>query len=84
MATARPGGVLIHCAGGRDRAELVSLLLLALVGVAPAEIAADYELGAERLRPLYERLGWGDVNGRVDKLLAATRARATRRALAVR
>ena len=36
--------VLVHCTVGRDRGGLVSLLLLALVGVAPADIADDYEL----------------------------------------
>ncbi|MBO2450932.1 tyrosine-protein phosphatase [Actinomadura barringtoniae] len=45
VAHAGPGGgVLVHGAGGRDRTGLVSLLLLLLAGVAPDEIAADYEL----------------------------------------
>jgi protein-tyrosine phosphatase len=57
VAHARPGGVLVHCGIGRDRTGLVALLLLALVGVAPDDIAADYELSAERLRPLRARLG---------------------------
>jgi protein-tyrosine phosphatase len=70
VANAGPGGVLVHCAGGRDRTGLISLLLLALAGVAPDEILADYEVSTERLRPLYERLGFGDVGGRVDALLA--------------
>jgi protein-tyrosine phosphatase len=52
VARARPGGVLVHCGIGRDRTGLVALLLLALVGVAPGEIAADYELSSERLRAL--------------------------------
>jgi len=47
VARARPGGVLIHCVGGRDRAGQVSMLLLALVGVTPEEIAADYCLSGE-------------------------------------
>jgi protein-tyrosine phosphatase len=42
VADAGPGGVLIHCVGGRDRAGQISMLLLALAGVAPREIAADY------------------------------------------
>jgi protein-tyrosine phosphatase len=46
------------------------MLLQALAGVAPEEIAADYEVSTERLRPLYERLGFGDVGSRVDALLA--------------
>jgi protein-tyrosine phosphatase len=44
VAQAGPGGVLVHCAGGRDRTGLVSMLLLLLAGVAPEEIIADYEL----------------------------------------
>lgn len=47
VARAGPGGVVIHCGMGRDRTGLISLLLLALVGVAPTDIAADYELSAD-------------------------------------
>jgi protein-tyrosine phosphatase len=49
FAHAPSGGVAFHCAAGRDRAGLIALLLLALVGVRPEDIAADYELsgGAE-------------------------------------
>jgi protein-tyrosine phosphatase len=57
VADARAGGVLVHCAVGRDRAGLVAMLLLALVGVAPADIADDYELSEPRLAPLRERAG---------------------------
>jgi protein-tyrosine phosphatase len=35
IATARPGGVVFHCQGGRDRAGQVSMLVLALAGVEP-------------------------------------------------
>jgi protein-tyrosine phosphatase len=42
VAGAEPGGVLIHCVGGRDRTGQISMLLLALAGVSPEEIAADY------------------------------------------
>jgi protein-tyrosine phosphatase len=44
IAHAPPGGVLFHCGRGRDRAGLVSLMLLSLAGVAPAYIADDYAL----------------------------------------
>jgi protein-tyrosine phosphatase len=44
VADAPPGGVLVHCVGGRDRTGQIAMLLLALVGVAPEAIAADYEL----------------------------------------
>ena len=47
IASAPPGGVYVHCVGGRDRTGQVAMLLLALAGVAPEEIAADYALSAE-------------------------------------
>jgi len=47
IAQARPGGVLIHCVGGRDRTGIIALLLLALVGVSPDDIIADYELSPD-------------------------------------
>jgi protein tyrosine/serine phosphatase len=47
IARARPGGVLFHCVRGHDRTGIVTLLLLALVGVAPEEIVADYALSAD-------------------------------------
>jgi protein-tyrosine phosphatase len=44
IAQAPPGGVMFHCVGGRDRTGQIAMLVLALVGVAPELIAADYEL----------------------------------------
>jgi protein-tyrosine phosphatase len=44
VADAPPGGVLIHCVGGRDRTGQIAMLLLALVGVEPEAIVMDYEL----------------------------------------
>jgi hypothetical protein len=46
IAYARPGGVLYHCMGGRDRTGMITMLVLTLVGVAPDDIADDYELSA--------------------------------------
>jgi hypothetical protein len=60
IATAPPGGVVFHCEGGRDRAGQTAMLVLALAGVAPEEIAADYALSDERLRPLYLSRGRPD------------------------
>jgi hypothetical protein len=60
IATARRGGVVFHCQGGRDRAGQISMLVLALVGVEPKAIAADYALSDERLRPLYLSRGEED------------------------
>jgi protein-tyrosine phosphatase len=56
VARADAGAVLVHCQVGRDRTGLVSALLLSLAGVPAEEVAADYALSAERLRPLYDRL----------------------------
>ena len=64
IAEAGPGGVLIHCAAGRDRTGLVTLVLLALLGVPPEEIAADYALSADRLRLRFA------AEGREDEDLA--------------
>ena len=47
IACAQPGGVLFHCIRGNDRTGIIALLLLTLVGVAPDEIIADYELSFE-------------------------------------
>ena len=51
VARAPEGGVLVHCAAGKDRTGLVSALLLGLAGVPAETIAADYALTAECLRP---------------------------------
>jgi protein tyrosine/serine phosphatase len=55
IADAPPGGVLIHCHGGKDRTGIVSALLLRLAGVPDEAIAADYAVSQERLRPLFEK-----------------------------
>jgi protein-tyrosine phosphatase len=47
LAQARPGGVLIHCIRGVDRTGIITLLLLALVGVKLDEIITDYELSSD-------------------------------------
>ena len=47
IARARPGGVLFHCKRGHDRTGIIALLLLALVGVGPDDIIADYELSLD-------------------------------------
>lgn len=74
IATARPGGVVFHCQGGRDRAGQISMLVLALAGVEPAAIAADYALSDERLRPLYLSRGEDDE---APKIAAFLRDRGT-------
>lgn len=56
IAAAAPGGVAFHCGSGRDRAGQIAMLLLALAGVTPEDIAADYDLSAERLSVRAEAL----------------------------
>lgn len=70
IAHARPGGVLVHCAVGRDRTGLVTLVLLALLGVAPEDIAADYVLSTHRLALMFARLGQEDPGPVIDGFLA--------------
>ncbi|HKB19482.1 MAG TPA: tyrosine-protein phosphatase [Gaiellaceae bacterium] len=55
IANAPEGGVVIHCAGGKDRTGLLTALLLHIAGVGIDEIAADYALSEERLRPRHEQ-----------------------------
>ena len=74
IATAPPGGVAFHCQGGRDRAGQISILVLALAGVEPEAIAADYALSDERLRPLY--LSRGDED-EAPKIAAFLRGQGT-------
>jgi hypothetical protein len=69
VAHAGPGGVAFHCGVGRDRTGIVSLLLLALAGVEPEEIVADYELSAARLRPLWVEWGRPDQALEIEEIL---------------
>jgi len=61
-----PAGVIFHCGAGRDRTGLISLLLLALAGVTPEAIVADYELTLGQVAPLYAALGleWDELDVR--------------------
>ncbi|WP_436739112.1 tyrosine-protein phosphatase [Streptomyces sp. BBFR102] len=74
LAAAAPGGVAFHCAAGRDRTGLVSLLLLSLAGAAPEEIAADYALSEERMAPVFAAMGRAEE---AAELAAAYRRHAT-------
>jgi protein tyrosine/serine phosphatase len=60
IASARPGGVAFHCAGGRDRSGQIAILILALVGVVEKEIVADYLLSHERMPAMYAAKGEED------------------------
>ena len=54
VANAPEGGVAVHCVGGKDRTGLLTAFLLYLAGVDVEQIAADYALSEERLRPRHE------------------------------
>lgn len=50
LATAPPGGVVVHCSAGKDRTGMHVALALRAVDVCLDEIAADYALTGECLR----------------------------------
>jgi|tagenome__1003787_1003787.scaffolds.fasta_scaffold20874355_2 protein-tyrosine phosphatase len=58
VADAPPGGVLVHCQGGKDRTGLVVALLLSLAGVSADEIAADYAISERNLTSIQR--AWED------------------------
>jgi protein-tyrosine phosphatase len=51
---AAQGTVLFHCFAGKDRTGLVAAMLLALAGVSPDDIAADYRETDVQLARQYE------------------------------
>ena len=51
-----PGGVVVHCAAGKDRTGMVCAMALEMVGVQRAAVVADYVATGERLKPLLARL----------------------------
>jgi protein-tyrosine phosphatase len=54
VARAPEGGVVVHCMGGKDRTGLITAFLLHLAGVDTEQIAADYAVSEERLKPRHE------------------------------
>ncbi len=81
IARSAPGGVLFHCGAGRDRTGLVALLLLALADVEVDTIAADYDLSAEAVKPLFAAMGAEEQGPVIAAVLAA---RGTTTAAAIR
>lgn len=55
IAYAAPGAVVLHCAAGKDRTGIVSALLLDFLCVAREDIAQDYAVSEEWLRPRTEQ-----------------------------
>lgn len=54
------GGILIHCIAGRDRTGMITLLLLAMLGVPAEQITEDYHFSDLRLRTHYASTGQRD------------------------
>ena len=71
IASAAPGCVVFHCAGGKDRTGLLALVLLTLAGAAPEEIIADYLLTYDRMKQRYDEIGAPDQLTAVNELLAS-------------
>ncbi len=63
IASVSEGGVLFHCAAGKDRTGVFAAALLAVLGADATAIARDYERTDENRRPLLERLAvvFGDA-----------------------
>lgn len=54
------GGVLIHCIAGCDRTGMITMLLLAMLGVSAEQITEDYHFSDLRLRTHYASTGQRD------------------------
>ena len=56
LATGGPGAAVVHCAAGKDRTGMISAFALAVAGVEPAAIVADYAQTAEVIEAVVARL----------------------------
>jgi protein-tyrosine phosphatase len=54
VVEAPEGGVVVHCYAGKDRTGLACAMLLRLAGVGADDIAADYGLSGDNIRPLID------------------------------
>jgi len=70
IARAEPGGVLFHCAGGRDRTGIVALALLTLDGVRRDAIVADHLVTVENAPALLASIGVPSNEDRIEALCA--------------
>lgn len=64
VVSARPGGVLVHCYAGKDRAGLVAAMILDLLGVDRELIIADHWISFDRARSLEAELGKKEAPGK--------------------
>jgi protein-tyrosine phosphatase len=56
LASGGPGAAVVHCAAGKDRTGVVCALALAVAGVEPEAIIADYAQTAEVIEALVAKL----------------------------
>ena len=56
LAAGGPGAAVVHCAAGKDRTGMISAFALAVAGVEPAAIVADYAQTAEVIEAVVARL----------------------------
>ena len=68
VAAAADGGIVVHCAGGRDRTGLAAMMLLVHAGVDQRIAAADWEHSIARLARRYA--GQGAAGIEADDLAA--------------
>ncbi len=67
VASARPGGVLLHCSKGCDRTGMLAMFLLVLCDVTEDAIVADHALTADRLLlPAARSLGRVDDKAAIE------------------
>jgi protein-tyrosine phosphatase len=71
IASAAPGCVVFHCAGGKDRTGLLALVLLTMAAARPDEIIADYLLAYDRMKQRYDEMGAPDQLAAVTEMLAS-------------
>lgn len=53
IATAPPGGVVVHCHSGKDRSGVVVALALSVAGVPAEAIASDYAAVSDQMRDYF-------------------------------
>ncbi|MFJ3320750.1 MULTISPECIES: tyrosine-protein phosphatase [unclassified Curtobacterium] len=70
IARAEPGGVLFHCAGGRDRTGIIALVLLSLAGVEPEAIVADHLVTVDNAPALLASIGVPSNEAKIEALCA--------------
>lgn len=70
MIAAAPGGVLFHCAAGRDRTGIVAFVVLAVADVEADEIVADYLRTLRVSDSLYASIGVTGQEARIASLCA--------------